>query len=287
VTAIGDPIRLTALLACHDRRDVTVRCLESLFRTRLGGLELDAVVVDDGSGDGTGAAVMALGLPVRVVPGPGDWFWARSMAEAERVAEQADPDAVLWLNDDVDLSPSALFEIVHGLRRYPDTVLVGGLTARDRPKLTYSGFGWSDRACDEVHRIRPDGTYRLVDGFHGNVVVVPRSVRRLVGPIDGTWPHNFGDLDVARRLNTARVPIRLLPSIAGRCDGHVVDYLDPQRRPWSRLWAVLGRRGWPLRANWRYHHRHGLPLGGGHFTAPYRRAWRGRRPGGSPGQDGA
>jgi hypothetical protein len=207
------------------------------------------------------------------------------MAEAERVAERNDPDAVMWLNDDVDLSPTALFEIATGLARHPDTVLVGGFVARDRPKLTYSGFRWSDRACDEVHRVRPDGTFAPVEGFHGNLVVVPRSVRRFVGPIDGEWPHNFADLDYARRLNTSGVPIRLLPSLAGRCDGHEVPYLDPARRPTQRLCAALGRKGWPVRANWRYHRRHGLPMTGGHFVAPYRRAWRGRRRSGD--QDGA
>ena len=273
--AVTAELHITALLACHNRRAATVRCLQSLFRTSVPGVRLDAVLVDDGSSDGTAVAVRELGLPVEVVIGPGDWFWARAMAEAERTAERADPDAVLWLNDDVELSPTALLAIVHGLRHRPDSVLVGGLVAPDRPKLTYTGFRWGT-AVDEVHRIRPDGTYRQVEGFHGNVVAVPRSVRRLVGPIDGTWPHNFGDLDYARRLAANRVPALLLPHIVGTCRGHVVAYLDPDRSAPRRLVAALGRKCWPVRANWRYHHRHGLSIRGGHFTGPYRRAWRGR-----------
>jgi GT2 family glycosyltransferase len=276
MTAPASELHITALLACHNRRDITLRCLRSLFATQVKGLRLDAVLVDDGSTDGTADAVRALGVPVVIVPGPGNWFWPRSMAEAERAAERADPDALLWLNDDVELVATALLEIVLALRQRPATVLVGGLVERARPKLTYSGFNWADDGADMVRRVRPDGSYQTVEGFHGNVVVVPRSVRCRVGGIDGSWPHNFGDLDYARRLNSAGVPIVLLPNVVGTCNGHTVAYLDPQRRPVQRLWAALGRKGWPLAANWRYHRRHGLALRGGRFTSTYRRAWRGR-----------
>lgn len=280
-------VHITALIACHNRRAITVRCLSSLFATKVAGLRLDAVLVDDGCTDGTADAVRALGLPVRIVPGPGHWFWPRSMAEAERIAELADPDAMLWLNDDVELRSTALVDIVLALRQRPGAVLVGGLTERGRPKLTYSGFRWSDLGVDMVRRVRPNGTFQDIEGFHGNVVVVPRAARRAVGPIDGSWPHNFGDLDYARRLGAAELPVVLLPHMVGTCDGHTPAYLDPQRRAVQRLRAALGRKGWPLRANLRYHRRHGLPLRGGHFSAPYRRAWRGRTTGADDPDDGA
>lgn len=278
-------IHVTALMACHNRREITLRCLRSLFRSTVRGVRLDVVLVDDGSTDGTSDAVRSLARPVTIVPGPGNWFWARSMAEAETVAERSDPDVLLWLNDDVELSPTALVEIVHALRRRPDAVLVGGLEARDHSKITYSGFRWSDRGVDLIRKVRPNGAFQELEGFHGNVVAVPRSARRRIGGIDGRWPHNFGDLDYARRLGASGIAMLLLPNVVGTCDGHVPAYMEPSRSRSRRLRAAFGRTGWPLAANWRFHRRHRLPLVSRHFTSPYRHAWRGGRSG-SGRQDG-
>src|SRR5207237_1066788 len=97
-----------ALLACHNRRDRTVSCLRLLFGQDLPGIDVEAILVDDGSSDGTTEAVRALSERVEIIRGDGSLYWARSMARAEQRGMARSPDYLLWLNDDVMLYRSAL-----------------------------------------------------------------------------------------------------------------------------------------------------------------------------------
>ena len=50
------PRRVVAILAAHNRREMTLVCLRSYFTQEAPGVDLRAAVVDDGSCDGTGDA---------------------------------------------------------------------------------------------------------------------------------------------------------------------------------------------------------------------------------------
>src|SRR5439155_26563506 len=101
--------RVTAILACHNRRALTMRALRSFFGQLVATpVELDAVLVDDGSCDGTAEAATAEWSRLRVIRGTGSLYWAGGMALAEREAINAAPAYLLWLNDDVELAPYAL-----------------------------------------------------------------------------------------------------------------------------------------------------------------------------------
>jgi peptidoglycan/xylan/chitin deacetylase (PgdA/CDA1 family)/GT2 family glycosyltransferase len=57
---------LSVIVATHDRRELLVRCLESLSAQEADPGRFDVIVADDGSGDGTAAAVEALETPFRL-----------------------------------------------------------------------------------------------------------------------------------------------------------------------------------------------------------------------------
>ena len=252
---------MVAIAACHNRRDLSVRCMRSLFAGVPTDVDLSVVAVDDGSTDGTAEALASLDLPITVVAGDGTWFWPRSMAEAERVAEVTDPDWVLWLNDDVDLDPDALMQWRAASRLRPDAIWVGAMWCPSLERVGYAGFSWPNRASLSRTRLRtPSGTPRQVEGFHGNFVAVPRSARRAIGPIDGDWPQYYADLDYALRAETLGVEIWLLPRVVGNCDPSPTPWQDRRLPPHRRLRAVFGRKGWPVRAHWRFHRRHACGL---------------------------
>ncbi len=266
-------VHLTALIACHDRRELTLRCLRSLFAVVPDGVRLDAVLVDDGSTDGTAEAVVALGRPITIVPGDGTWFWSRSLAEAERIAEMHDPDAVLWINDDVTLDPGALMLLVAGHGAHPDSILVGPLRTERSGRTVYGGWRLDDGRVFGTRLEPADGTYRPVDVFHGNLVLVPRSARRRIGVVDGSWPHQFADLDYSLRAVDVGVGAVQLPLSVGTCQPVLSRWDDPRRSRWSRVRSVVSRRAWPPRALlrfWRRHHRHLTATG---ILQPYRRSW--------------
>ncbi len=99
--------RLVALIASHNRRDRTLACLTALFDQDVSAVDVEAVLVDDGSTDGTAHAARALSDKVSVLRGDGSLYWARSMALAEEQASRGRPEYLLWLNDDVVLEPVA------------------------------------------------------------------------------------------------------------------------------------------------------------------------------------
>lgn len=246
-------LRVSAILAAHDRRAATVRCLRALFGCVPENCDLTAVLVDDGSTDGTSAAVRALGLPVEIIAGPGDWYWSRSMAEAEAAAEQHDPDLLLWLNDDVEVTPSALRRAIAAHRADDEALLVGALWSASRGDVSFTGMRVTTGAWG---RLAPTVEKQTIDSFHGNFVLVPRSVRKELGAIDGSWPHHFADLDYAARARAKGLPIVLLPGLMGFCEPQAAAWLDPDE-PWNaRVRAMLGRKGWPITARWRFLRRH-------------------------------
>ncbi len=254
--------RATAIVAAHNRRESTVRCLRSLFACVPADCSLTAVLVDDGSTDGTTAAVRELGLPVTVVRGPGDWYWSRSMAEAEAVAESGDPEVILWLNDDVELDPTAMRRAMEAHQQRPEAIIVGALWSPQRADVSFTGM----RRTHDEHRvaarqIAPSREPLPIDLFHGNFVLVPRSARRRIGPLDGSWPHHYADLDYAERACKLNVPRYLLPGLVGVCEPEVAAWLNPDVRWPSRVRTLFGRKGWPPRAHSRFLWRHGRNTG--------------------------
>lgn len=255
--AQADRMRITAILAAHNRRPATVGCLRSLFACVPVDCDLTAVLVDDGSTDGTTAAVTDLKLPITVVSGPGDWYWSRSMAEAEKVAELTDPDVILWLNDDVELDPTTLRRALETHRQHPEAILVGALWSPQRGDVSFTGMHQTQgEQGSTAQRVAPNMEPQPIYLFHGNFVLVPRTARRAIGPIDGSWPHHYADLDYAERASAVGVPVYLLPGLVGVCEPEVAAWLDPDV-PWpSRVRALFGRKGWPPRAQLMFHQRH-------------------------------
>jgi GT2 family glycosyltransferase len=100
--------RVAALMAAHNRRDLTLACLRSLNAQRVPGVTVDVFVLDDGSSDGTSEAIGEQFPEVTVLHGDGELFWSGGMRQAFAAAIAGDYDHYLWLNDDVYLDDSAL-----------------------------------------------------------------------------------------------------------------------------------------------------------------------------------
>ena len=62
-------LRIAAVMAVHNRRDLTLACLDSLRAQQLLDGTLDVFVLDDASNDGTAAALVERHPDVQVAPG--------------------------------------------------------------------------------------------------------------------------------------------------------------------------------------------------------------------------
>ena len=262
---------IVAILTCHNRRELTLRALRSWFAQADGTAELGAVLVDDGSTDGTGRAVRRQFPDVRVLDGDGTLFWAAGMALAERHARRLDPDALVWLNDDVLLSADCLRELrrVSALRS-PAAVVSGALADPDTHALSYGGFAPTRWHPLRGHVVAPTGQPRDITAAHGNLLYVPRAALRRAA-IDGRFQHSYADFDYTLRLTALGHPVVLTPRPVGWCAVTTTSRArpDPALPLTGRLRALNSPRGLPLRSQARFLRRHGGPLWPVQVLMPY------------------
>lgn len=251
---------VTALLTCHNRREQTLRCLDSYFGQRDAGVNLAAVLVDDGCADGTAEAVRSRFPQIDVVPGSGTLYWAGGMALAQRHAVTAAPDHLLWLNDDVILDPAAVRTLV-GLAAGADGArLVAGAVRDSRTGQTsYSGVRRTSRRPRGFERVSPSGRPQEIDAFEGNVVLVPRPVYLAVGTVDARLVHAYGDQDYALRARRCGYRAILAPDHLGECARNPVagTWRDAALSRRRRLALLFGPKGLPVGPHLRYSRRHG------------------------------
>ncbi len=268
-------MKITAILASHNRRSQTVACLTSVFRQRLDGdVELEIVLVDDGSSDGTAEEVHARFPQVTVVHGDGSLYWAAAMARAEREAAASRPEYLLWLNDDVVLEPDALATLLEASRASPSSIVVGALRDPGTGDITYSGVrrrGWHPLRFE---RVEPDGSLARCDTFNGNVVLVPRAIYEALGGIDDRFSHAAADFDYGLRALRLGFGCLVAPKPVGECARPTVTYpwRDRELAVRERWRLLFDRKGLPPRSLARYLRRHGGPLWPIYWAAPYARA---------------
>lgn len=225
-------MKLAVLMACHNRKAVTVICLSRLL-PQLG--EDDGVfLVDDGSCDGTAAAVARLDdKRIKVIAGDGTFFWAKGMRKAWEVAiaERQDWDGYLWLNDDTELKPDAIAKML--AVGDGEHVVVGELESSNG---------------EVVYGVRQDGL------FTGNCVLVPRKVYGRIGMICGDYSHAWADSDYAMKAKRAGIGV-VSAGVVGKAEGH------PNRPSLKgltlgvRLKLLRDPKGWNIYDLWLYRRR--------------------------------
>lgn len=260
-----------ALLACHDRRELTLAALRSWFDQDAPGLGLGAVLVDDGSTDGTAEAVRRDFPQVTVIPADGSLYWAASMARAEEHARTLRPDALVWLNDDVTLDPDCLATLLRTAAQYtPAAVVAGALADPTTGRAMYGGMALSRWHPMRGRLLQPAGHPVRVDAAHGNVLFVPRAAYERLS-IDGSFQHAYADYDYSLRVRRLGYPLVLTAATVGSCavattSRGLPDPALPLRRRLQLLNAPLGI---PLRSHARYLRRHAGPWWPALAAAPY------------------
>lgn len=214
--------RIAVLMTCHNRRALTLACLETLrdqplFRPG------DLFLVDDGSTDGTGDAVRAAMPEAQVIAGDGALFWNGGMRWAWDAAKAAGRpfEFYLWLNDDVALAPGALDMLVadaDATAPRGSPVIVSAATSDPvSGAITYGAHGPPDPVRLLGAVLAPVGHPIPAQSISGNVVLVSAAAEALLGNLTPDFEHIFGDLDYGRRANAQGIPVVLASRIGGLC----------------------------------------------------------------------
>ena len=229
---------IAVLMTCHNRRELTLHCLESLAgQAHFNPANL--FLVDDGSADGTGAAVRAAMPQATVIDGDGSLWWNGGMQRAWEAAKaRGGFDYYLWINDDVELLDGALAMLVDEATGH-DAVIVTAAT-RD-PETGRKTYGGSVRT-DPLRPLRfalaePAGEVQAVDTMSGNITLVSAAAEARLGGLDPRFTHIYGDLDYGLRAGAAGIPVLLASDFGGLCAGNepAGSSLDPAASRMERL----------------------------------------------------
>jgi GT2 family glycosyltransferase len=266
---MAESMRIAVLLTCHDRKDKTLACLSALARQRpVDGVELETILVDDGSSDGTGSAAREIDPDIRVIEGDGTLYWCGGMRRAFAAAMETGYDAYLWLNDDVVLREFALGALLDTLAEVGgDTgrsaIVVGALEEPERGRTSYGGFAIDSRLRRWVFAAVPPGSSPVpCDTFNGNCVLIPDRVARRVGNLSSEFTHRLGDLDYGLRARGMGIPSWLAPGHMGACPRNATEgsWTDPRVPLAERRRLRSQTTGFPTREWMFFVRRHGGPL---------------------------
>ena len=279
---------LAVLLVTHNRRDTTVRAVEALKGCSTFALKI--VVFDDASDDGTPEAIKACWPEAKIIGGQGDAFWNGGLHRVWTAALELDPDAYLWLNDDVVLDTNALEKLRaewdnQKAQGQDDFILIGA-TRDAAGRLTYGGQMVRRGAnALQMVAVQPAEQVQEIETFNGNIVVVPRSVVAKIGINDPHYFHNLGDVDYGLRASAAGIRVLQMPGTLGVCELNTTKqrngYGSPQLSVFEQWKKVATHHGLPPRSWLHFTRRHSGPWWPVHFLLPYRhllKFWRvGRR----------
>lgn len=248
---------VAVLMTAHNRCAETVLSAQAILAQAGSDVEVDVFLTDDGSTDGTAAAVSALGPRVHVIQGDGYLFWAAGMALSERAAMRANPDYLLWLNDDTVVDEGALGTLLSVAAEEPGAIVVGATRDPLSGEPTYGArIRTSTWHPQRFVRLPVRDTVSSADTFNGNLVLVPIEARRRVGPIDDLFPHAYADDDYGLRASAVGVRILQAPGTLATCRRVSSD------APGGGLSGWRGRqepKGLPWRAQVRFMRRHAGP----------------------------
>jgi GT2 family glycosyltransferase len=246
-------MKLHVIMACHNRRNLSVRSvLSAVAAASFARIPIDFTIFDDGSGDGTTEGLRALDADITVLSGDGSAFWAKSMAMAESEvlngAEFCDQNNcwIVWLNDDVTIDESAFQRAIDAgiltSLNEPETGVVGVGSVRDPEtgSITYGGLRRTGLHPLRYSQVPSSQTLEPIDTFNGNLVFVPEFIARRIGGIDGGFSHALADIDYGLRCRRLNIPVFLLPDTYGVCSRNTTEATGRFGEEWRRFTGPKG-----------------------------------------------
>jgi GT2 family glycosyltransferase len=266
-------IKIAILMACHNRVEVTKRCLQSLDNAQLKtqDIEISLFAVDDGSTDGTSEVLLNWSSTKILIEGTGNWYWARSMSIAESKVPD-DYDGYLWLNDDVELFQNSLKILHHAILEDENRILIGQVASPFDGTITYGGVrqvGWKRNF---LQLIDTPVNIDLVKTFNGNFVYIPMSIAKKLGKIDGKFLHGYADFDYGLRASKMGIPLFVLREVVGECapNNSKAKYTETLHQ------LLFEKKGMPLKSQIRFFTRHGGPEWLIYVIYPFYKYFRGK-----------
>jgi GT2 family glycosyltransferase len=230
---------VAVLITCHNRKDKTIACLQSLFDSTNAcnkDFDMDVFLTDDGSVDGTAEVIRRLFPIVNIFAGNGELFWSGGMRNSWNEALKVKSyDYYLLLNDDTVLYKNCfdqLFDVQdYSLIKYgKGGICIGSVRDHKTSEHTYGASNILNRWTLKTQDLFPDGTIKECDYGNGNIMFVHKDVTQLIGILHNKYIHAKADYDYCLRAHEKNLPVLVCSEYCGEC---VRDHYFPDLRKMS------------------------------------------------------
>ena len=195
-------MKVTAVVLSWNGREDTLACIRSLE-----GEDVDVVVVDNASEDGSADAVTG----AEVIRNERNLGYAGGMNVGIHHALERDADAVLLLNNDVELEPGAVGGLVAATEG-AGAVCPVLVFADDPERVWYSGATFDPhRGYNGRHQTDRIAAVRETERICGAAVLIPREVLDQVGPFDEQLFAYYEDADWSLRARKQGLRLLVAP----------------------------------------------------------------------------
>lgn len=251
--------RITAAILTYNGRHL----LEATLPSFIAQTEADVriLVVDNGSSDDTLQWLGEQWPDVGVVALPKNVGVTAALNSA---LAAADAELVGLFNNDIELAPDCLAELLRALREHPEAAAAGPklLGYDDRGTIDGAGdvYAWVGAGSRRGHGERDRGQFETpcaIFGICGAAVVFRREALAAVGPFDDAFFAFYEDVDWSFRAQLAGFQIRYVPTaiayhMASATLGRGMTDFTRYHTTRNAIWVVA--KDWPVAAILRHAH---------------------------------
>lgn len=217
-------IRIAVLLACFNRKALTLNCLKNLYKAYAPYTEviqLSVYITDDGSTDGTKDAISDIYPEIHILDGTGSLYWAGGMRYSWSEALKHDYDAYLLLNDDTIVSCNIFEELKncheYSLTKYNCKGIYIGSTHDADNKFSYGGAVTKSNLFNTYRFLIPNGDIKICDLGNANIMLVTREVVNKIGILSEAYRHFLADYDYTLTARRNNIPVLITANYCGTC----------------------------------------------------------------------
>jgi len=264
--------RVSIVTPIYNGIEHTLAYLKSLSDCRYPNYEI--IIVDDGSTDGSAAIIAERYPQVRILQGDGNLWWSGGTNMGIRDAVARGTDFILTMNNDVQVAPDFLDELVSAARENPGAIIGGKIYFMDDPTRIWSAGGRVNWLNGKTFVLLGHGQMDReefcrranVDVLTGMNVLIPAAVFGKIGFYDtNRFPQYHADAEFTLRARKAAIPIIFEPAakVWNRVEStYMQRFLRGRKYNLQAIWELLTSFKSPMRLScyWLLHWRYCPPL---------------------------